>query len=196
MNKVILTGVLKDIAYSHTIQGVEYEKAALIVKRPSGKEDLINIKYKKFSNTYNENDIVSLVGNVRTYTQHIDGKNKVEVYVFSYFDRPEDETILNSVELSGRICKKNELRKTQLGKDVLDFIIANNLVTENQTLNCYIPCVAWGKLAKEISKLDVGTTINVTGQLQSREYRKKLDGDNFEIRIAHELNLSDYNIEE
>ena len=82
-------------------------------------------------------------------------------------------------------------RKTQAGKDVIDFIIANNLKSEDQSLNCYIPCVAWGKLAKEIATKAVGDIIYVQGQLQSREYKKRLSDDNFEIKVAHELNISE-----
>ena len=104
---------------------------------------MINLKFKRFSNPYKENDEIELIGNVRTYSQKFENKNKVDVYVFTYFDKPDEEVeSANYVELDGRICKKGELRKTQTGKDVLDFIVANNLKSETQSLNCYIPCVA------------------------------------------------------
>ena len=189
MNKVVLQGIIKDIQYSHTVQDIEYDKASLIVKRDNGKEDLINLKFKKFSNPYKDGDEIALVGNVRTYTQRIGDKSKVEIYVFTYFDIPE-ESVNNTTELVGRICKSNGLRKTQAGKDVIDFILANNLITDTQSLNCYIPCVAWGKLAKDISKMSIGTELHIQGQLQSREYRKKISEDDFEIKIAHEVNIS------
>ena len=189
MNKVVLQGIIKDIQYSHTVQDIEYDKASLIVKRDNGKEDLINLKFKKFSNPYKDGDEVALVGNVRTYTQRVGDKSKVEIYVFTYFDIPE-ENVNNATELVGRICKSNGLRKTQAGKDVIDFILANNLITDTQSLNCYIPCVAWGKLAKDISKMDIGTELHIQGQLQSREYRKKISEEDFEIKVAHEVNIN------
>lgn len=189
MNKVVLQGIIKDIQYSHTVQDIEYDKASLIVKRDNGKEDLINLKFKKFSNPYQDGDAVSLIGNVRTYTQRVGDRSKVEIYVFTYFDIPEED-LTNNVELVGRICKSNGLRKTMAGKDVIDFILANNLITETQSLNCYIPCVAWGKMAKDIAKMNIGDELNIQGQLQSREYRKKISEDDFEIKIAHEVNIS------
>ena len=189
MNKVVLHGIIKDIQYSHTVQDIEYDKASLIVKRDNGKEDLINLKFKKFSNPYQDGDEVSLIGNVRTYTQRVGDKSKVEIYVFTYFDIPEED-LTNNVELVGRICKSNGLRKTMAGKDVIDFILANNLVTETQSLNCYIPCVAWGKMAKDISKMNIGDELNIAGQLQSREYRKKISEEDFEIKVAHEVNIN------
>jgi hypothetical protein len=142
MNKIILKGFIRNIEYSHNIQDIEFCKAELISQQDSGKENIINLKFKRFSNPYKEGQEISLLGNIRTYSQRLENKNKVEVYVFTYFDLPEDESTNNIVEIDGRICKKGELRKTQKGKDVIDFIIANNLKTDNQSLNCYIPCVA------------------------------------------------------
>ena len=133
MNKIILKGFIRNISYSHTIQDIEFCKAELVTKQENGKENLINLKFKRFSNPYKENDEIELIGNVRTYSQKFENKNKVDVYVFTYFDKPdEDVESTNYVELDGRICKKGELRKTQTGKDVLDFIVANNLKSETQ----------------------------------------------------------------
>lgn len=189
MNKIQLKGILKNIEYSHTINDIEFYKANLIVKRDNtNKEDIISLKFKRFSNPYKENEEVSLVGNVRTYNHITENKNKVELYVFTYFDKPDDD-ITNKVELDGRICKKGELRKTQVGKDVLDFVLANNLQADTQILNVYPPCVVWGKCAKALNKLNVGDRISIVGQLQSREYKKKISEDDFEIRICHELNV-------
>lgn len=190
MNKIILKGLIRNIQFSHFIQDIEFYKAELLVTDDNGKENVINIKFKRFSNPYQEGDEVLLIGNIRTYSQKLDTKNKVEVYVFTYFDEPE-ELEINKVELDGHICKRGDLRKTKDGKDVIDFIVANNLKLDNQSLNCYIPCVAWGKLAKQINKMNIGDYINIIGKLQSREYKKKLSNDDFDIRIAHEVNIKE-----
>ena len=190
MNKIILKGLIRNIEYSHNIQDIEFCKAELITQEDNGKENVINLKFKRFSNPYQEGDEVALVGNLRTYSQKLENKNKVEVYVFTYFDLPEENKI-NFISLDGRICKRGDLRKTQSGKDVIDFIIANNLKSETQSLNCYIPCVAWGKLAKQINKMNIGDYINIIGKLQSREYKKKISDNDFEIRVAHEVNINE-----
>lgn len=191
MNQIILKGFIRNICYSHSINDIEFYKAELISKQDSGKENVINLKFKRFSNPYQENQEISLIGNIRTYSQKFENGSKVEIYVFTYFDLPEDESVTNNAYLDGRICKKGDLRKTRAGKDVIDFIIANNLRTDNQSLNCYIPCVAWGKLAKEIAKKNIGDSLEVKGQLQSREYKKKISDNDFEIKVAHELNISE-----
>lgn len=143
MNTIVLDGIVRNIEYSHTINGVEYDKAQILVKGRTGKENLINLKFKKLSNTYKNNDNVKLLGNVRTYTRKVDDRTKVDVYVFTYFDNADTYTeTANQVMLDGKICKSNGLRKTRDGKDVLDFILANNIVTNEGILNCYVPCVA------------------------------------------------------
>lgn len=186
MNKIELQGIIKNIELSHKIGDVEYYKANLLVTKENGKEDLLNLKFKRFSCNYNEGDKISLIGNIRTYSQRIEDKNKVEVYVFTYFDKPEDEHVINKAEIEGTICKSNGLRQTRYGKDVLDFILLSNI----NGLCSYIPCVAWGKDAKLISKMNIGDQLHIEGQLVSREYKKMLDDKNFEIKVAHEVNIT------
>lgn len=150
MNKVTLHGIIRNIQFSHICNNIEFYKADLIIPREnSNKEDIITLKFKRFSCPYKENDEIDIIGNLRTYSQQFENnKSKVELYCFTYFDSPLDNTtetktdIYNFVELDGRICKINNIKKTQNGKDVVDFIIANNLKNEDQSLNCYIPVVA------------------------------------------------------
>lgn len=196
MNNITLKGYIKDIEPSHTIEGVEFNKAHLIVKRDNGKEDILNIKFKKFTNKYQENDLIFLKGNIRSYSYKVQGnKNKVNIYVFTYFDVPEED-INNRADIDGRICKIDPIRKTKAGKHNIHFIVANNIVSENsdKRLNSYIPCIAWGKLAKEISKLSVNTKIRLNGELHSREHRRTLDDSNYEICVAHELFVTSYEV--
>ena len=198
MNNGVFRGILKDIQPSHTIDGISFDKAKLICKRDNGKEDVINLRFKSFSNRYNDNDEVCIKGNVRSYSYKVsEDKNKVIIYVFTYFDQPdEDELINNKVDIDGRICKINDLRTTRDGKHNLHFILANNLHSADgdKRLNSYIPCIVWGKLANEMSKLSVNTKIQLHGTLQSREHKKVHTDGSIEIRVAHELVISGYEV--
>lgn len=191
MNEIKLRGYIRDISRSHQIDDIEYDKANLIVNRDGLNDDVLNLRFKRFSNTYKNGDEIELVGNVRSYSTHLsNGKNKVEIYVFTYFDKPENfESTNNTLALDGRICKIDDIRILKNGKRNIHFTIANNLdVGENgKKLNSYLPCVAWGKCAKEISKLSVNDKIKIYGKLQSREYKKFISDDEFEIRVAHEV---------
>lgn len=196
MNKINVKGLIRNIQPSHVIKDIEYNRADLIVTRKDGKEDVLNLRFKKFSNPYKDNQEISILGNVRSYSKQLEnGKNKVELYIFTYFDNGEldknDQEILNEFIIDGRICKIDELRSTKDGKSNIHFVVANNLIIEdsNQKLNSYLPCIAWGKLAKQISQMHVNDKIIISGELHSREYKKIIDPETgeFEFRVAHEL---------
>ena len=86
MNTVLLRGVLKNIEYSHTIGAVEFDKAQLLVPRRNGAEDVIDLKFKAYSNKHRDNEEITLRGNLRSYSHKVGDKNKVDIYVFTYFD--------------------------------------------------------------------------------------------------------------
>ena len=190
MNEIILKGLIRDIEDSHNIGDISYGKANLIVPRENGIDDIISLRYKKFSNNYREGQEISLIGNIRSYSRQLDdNKNKVDIYVFTYFDKPEENDLLNNhFIIDGRICKIEDIRILPNGKKNVHFILANNLeASSNKKLNSYLPCIAWGKIAQEISKLKVNDFVQISGRLQSREYKKHISENDFEIRVAHEL---------
>ncbi len=201
MNKITIQGIIKDIQFSHIVAEIEYYKANVLVKRENDKEDIIPVKFKRFCNKFNDGDTVTFIGQLRTYSDTDEnGINHVHPYVFTYFDTPElvaeDGTELylrsnNYVQLDGNICKKGELRKTKTGLDVLDFTIANNIKNGTSTFNIYMPVVAWGKQAKQISKLSIGDKLNIVGHFTSRTYKKKTNENDFEYRIAYEINVDE-----
>lgn len=202
MNNISLRGIIKDIQPSHTVSGISFDKAKIITKRDNGQEDTIDIKFKSFSNKHKENDLVSIKGNVRSYSYKVaDNKNKVVIYVFTYFDPVDDEVETgcnNVVSIDGRICKLNELRENRNGKHNIHFILANNLMSSDSTkrLNSYIPCIAWGKTAKEIAKLSVSDKIEIVGELHSREHKKVHPDGEVEFRVAHELLVKEFKVVE
>ena len=196
MNTIQLRGLIRNIQPSHKIQDIEYDQADLIVTRKNGKEDIVTIKFKKYSNKYKENDLVELTGNIRSYSQKLNnGKNKVNLYVFTYFDIPTDPQV-NHFNLDGRICKIENLRTTKEGKQNIHFLLANNVIIEdtNQKLNSYLPCIAWGNVAKALSKLKVNDKIVITGELHSREYKKMLNETEFEYRVCHECYVQSFEV--
>ena len=68
MNEIILSGTIKNIQHSHSIGEVEFDKAQLICTRDNGREDVINLKFKSFSNPYKNNEKISIKGNIRSYS--------------------------------------------------------------------------------------------------------------------------------
>lgn len=194
MNKVTVSGFIRDIEFSHDVGNVEYEKANLICPGLNGKEDdILSIRYKKFCNKYSEGDFVSLQGNLRSYSFKGTDKNTVGIYIFTYFDLPD--TLDNRVSIDGRICKIDTLRQSKFGKYFIHFIIANNIFTSTgKKINSYIPCTAYGQTALNLARHKVNDKIQITGELHSHTYRKKNNDNEIEIKIAHELVVKDYEV--
>ena len=195
MNKISLRGYLRDIQYSHNIGNIEYEQANLICPNSfGGEDDIISLKYKKYSNKYKEGDFIELEGNLRSYSTSINGKNSVQIYVFTYFDFPEVIS-LNNTHIDGRICKIENVKTTKYGKEYLHFTLANNIFTNNnKKINNYIPCTCYDDIAQEFSKLSVNTKLDIFGEFHSHCYKKYVTENEFEYRIAHELTVKNYQI--
>lgn len=188
MNKIILKGVIDNIEYSHTINSIDFYKAVLNIE--DGNTASICFKHET---TYENGDTVSLVGSIRSFTKRYDDKSKVDIYIFTYFDEPEEEkqNLINSFELDGRICKMDKLRLTKDGRKRMHITLANNIFSANDTqkLNNYIPIVAYDELAESLSTLQVSDRIQTTGYFCSRTYIKNTD-EGEEEKVAYEGILS------
>lgn len=58
----------------------------------------------------------------------------------------------------------------------------------------YIPCVVWGRNARFVGQLEVGTHIEINGRIQSRGYIKKYEDGTEEQRTAYEVSVSKINV--
>lgn len=192
MNEIVLRGFLRDITFSHYQGQIEYEKANLICPRIGGKEeDVISLRYKKYTNKYKEGDFIELKGNLRSYSVKDADKSNVQIYVFTYFDIPEEITN-NCLTLDGRICKVDSLRHSKTGVPYVHFILANNIFTnDGKKINSYIPCICYADNAQKILSLGVSAKIEVSGEFHSHTYKKELDKNEIEFRVAHEVTVKD-----
>ena len=128
------------------------------------------------------------MGQIRTYNEMINGRNKLTVVVFAREIAgvdPENEE-QNIVELQGYICKEPVKRVSPLGREICDIMLAVNRMYNKSD---YIPCIAWGRNAGYAGGLEVGSPLRITGRIQSREYRKKDAQGNAEIRTAYEVSI-------
>ena len=80
-----------------------------------------------------------------------------------------------------------DLRKTPLGREIADLLIA---VNRSYGKSDYIPSICWGRNARYASGFEVGSHVQIWGRIQSREYVKKLNEFEMEKRIAYEVSVS------
>lgn len=196
LNEVKLKGVLSNIQPSHTVRGIEYYRGEITTKRQDGKGDVVNLKFKRFSCPYKDDDVVSLIGNVRSYIHKENGENRTELYVYTYFDPAETAGNINGEEknnvirIRGVIYKKKPLWSGATGKHNISFMLYNDLTDADgrKSIRSFIPCVAHGEMAKLIDEVPIGSLVDIAGEIHSRTYEKK-KGDDVEIRVVHEVEV-------
>ena len=196
MNEVNLKGIIRNIEFSHEVNNIPYYKANLIVPDNKGNDNIINLCFKKYLGASFENDLITLSGTLRSYSKKLsESKNQVSIYVFTYFDEIDnDDSILNTVKLDGRICKIDPIYITKSGKQCVHAILANNIFIPEQNikLNNYIPIVFWGNLVNQVKELKINDKVQIEGQLHSRTYTKKNIDNSVEIKTAHEVVVKNY----
>lgn len=135
----------------------------------------------------NSNELVQIKGQLRSKdTTTPDGRLKVDLYINVKEISSSNIDSSNSVELSGYVVKRPNLRNTPSGKQITDLLIACNYGKDK---TAYIPCIAWGKNARYASKLKVGDYTNVQGRFQSRNYIKMIDSIPYN-KVAYELSIN------
>jgi len=196
-NQVTISGeIISGFEFSHEIFGEGFYTAELSTVRISERSDIIPIMVSNRLVAVNEDwkgQVVRINGQFRSYSKHEENKNRLALSVFAtefetWTDdgerRPNDE---NEIFLDGYICKEPIYRKTPLGREIADFLLA---VRRAYGKSDCIPCICWGRNAIFASGLEIGTHIKVEGRIQSREYRKKISETEFETRTTYEVSIS------
>lgn len=183
--------VLSELRFSHKTYGEIFYTFVLGIERRSGYIDEINIMVSErliFDNPPREGDFVEIKGQVRTYNEIVDEKNKLNVVVFAkeIYQSENFGYNENYIYLEGFLCKEPLKRTSPLGREICDMMLAVNRMYNKSD---YIPCIAWGRNAGYAEKLGVGTKLALEGRIQSREYKKKLDDGTAEMRKAFEVSV-------
>ena len=137
---------------------------------------------------------IEVQGQFRSYNRHEGTRNKLVLSIFvrelafvEEEDIPEEQSKSNQIYLDGYVCKPPIYRKTPLGREIADILIA---VNRPYGKSDYIPCIAWGRNARFASGIQVGGHLKISGRVQSREYTKKIDENEVEKRVAYEVSVS------
>ena len=183
-SQVNLVGkIVSKFVKSHSLYGETFYNVTLCVKRESGNIDLVPLLISdRLININDQYDNVHITGELRSYNQRDTDKSKLKVYVFvNSIESIDEEHNINDVFIEGYICKQPIYRRTPLGREITDIMLATNRAYNKSD---YIPCIIWGRNAYYTKNLNNGDRIRVAGRIQSREYSK----DN-EIKTAYELSV-------
>ena len=194
-NRVTVIGtIVSDFTFSHAVFGEGFYLVDLSVNRLSEQADVIPLMVSErlmdVTRDY-RGCTIEADGQFRSYNRHEGVKNRLVLSVFvrevQFLEEFTDYTKTNQIFLDGYICKEPIYRKTPLGREIADLLVA---VNRPYGKSDYIPCIAWGRNARFASGFSVGTRIQIWGRVQSREYTKKLSETECEKRTAYEISVS------
>ena len=194
-NQVTIMGkVATEFSFSHEVFGEGFYMVEVEVKRLSNSEDRIPLMISErlidvtqdYTGAY-----IMVHGQFRSYNRHEEQKNRLVLSVFvreiSFMEEEPDGTKTNSIWLDGYICKEPIYRKTPLGREIADLLLA---VNRPYGKSDYIPCICWGRNARYASSFEVGEHVQLLGRIQSREYVKRISDTETEKRVAYEVSVS------
>ncbi|MGI6070134.1 MAG: single-stranded DNA-binding protein [Blautia sp.] len=194
-NQVSMMGkIASQFTFSHQVFGEGFYTVDLLVKRLSDSEDripmMVSERLVDVTQDY-EGEYIQVQGQFRSYNRHEEKRNRLVLSVFvrelSFVEEEDDSITVNQIFLDGYICKPPVYRKTPLGREIADLLLA---VNRPYGKSDYIPCICWGRNARYASAFEVGGHVLVWGRIQSREYMKKLGENETEKRIAYEVSVS------
>ncbi|MGF7145267.1 primosomal replication protein N [Anaerotaenia torta] len=194
-NQVSIAGeVISDFTFSHDVFGEGFYVLEVLVSRLSNSYDMIPVMVSErlidVKQDY-KGKFVEVLGQFRSYNRHEESRNKLVLSVFAREVKMEDELSENAkpnhIFLDGFVCKPPIYRKTPLGREIADVLLA---VNRPYGKSDYIPCICWGRNARFAETFAVGGHVQIWGRIQSREYQKKINEVDFEKRVAYEVSVS------
>lgn len=194
-NQVSIIGeIVSEFLFSHEVFGEGFYLVEVLVKRLSESSDRIPVMISErlidVTQDY-RGEFIRVTGQFRSYNRHEEKKNRLVLSVFAreaaFTEEESDKVKTNQIFLDGYICKSPVYRKTPLGREISDMLVA---VNRPYGKSDYIPCICWGRNARFTSGFEVGGHVQIWGRIQSREYVKKTEGDAAEKRTAYEVSVS------
>lgn len=191
-NQVALVGeVVSDFQFSHEVFGEGFYIFEVAIERTSGFFDYIPVMVSERLIDVNKDirgEGVYIGGQYRSFNKHEESRNQLVLTVFAReIEVGVDYETTNNVFICGYICKEPIYRKTPLGREIADVLVA---VNRSYGKSDYIPCILWGRNARFGATFEVGTNVKLWGRVQSREYVKKISDTETEHRVAYEVSVS------
>ena len=172
-NKIVLRGTLGQFpCFSHENHGKRFLRFTLEVPRLSGTVDVLPvIAEASVLGTLDPcgGEMLTVTGQIRSHNCRTDGIRRLMIFVFATSIVAEDGPAINDVTVAGPLCRDPVYRRTPLGREICDVMLA---VPRAYRRADYLPCILWGRIAQEVSRCRTRDRLELTGRLQSRIYTK------------------------
>lgn len=186
-NNITLRGSLLELPQiSHENHGKKFFRFFLEVPRLSGAVDTLPVIAEE--RLLNEMDLsgggmLTVTGQIRSHNVRENGRRHLMIFVFAASITVEDGEPINDVDLEAILCREPTYRRTPLGREICDVMLAVPRAFHRAD---YLPGILWGRVAHEASQCTTGDRIVIHGRLQSRVYTK-ITEDTAEERTAYEV---------
>lgn len=196
MNQIKLCGDIEAMPIlSHVNHNREFLSFPLSIQRLSGTYDTIRVIAPALLCTgLSKDSTISLAGELRSYNDREAEHNRLKISAWAREITLCEEAHTNSVHLIGTLCKPAAYRRTPFGREIADMMLCVEREYATGTIHrCdYIPCIAWGSVARLCASLPPKSVIELEGRIQSRNYIKVIDGKAVE-RTAYEVSIATAN---
>lgn len=186
-NTIVLRGQLQTLpVFSHENHGLRFFRFALEVTRLSGAVDILPViapEQVLYGIDPCGGQMLTVTGQIRSHNCRSEGARHLMIFVFAASIAAEDGEPINEVTLEGPLCKEPTYRRTPLGREICDVMLA---VPRAFRRADYLPCILWGRTAQEVSNCHTRDCIRICGRLQSRIYTKLTENGPQE-RTAYEI---------
>ena len=172
--------------FSHENHGRRFFRFSLEVPRLSGAVDILPVIAQEAvlnAMELSDGEMLTVTGQVRSHNVREEGKRRLLIFVFASLIVCEDGAPLNEVVLEGPLCREPTYRRTPLGREICDVMLA---VPRAFRRADYLPCILWGRTALECAQYHTRDVLRISGRLQSRTYTKVTDSGS-EERTAYEI---------
>ena len=186
-NQITLRGTLVALPeFSHENHGRQFYRFFLEVPRLSTTVDILPVVAESKvleAIDLSGGDMLLIKGQIRTHNSRSDGARHLLIFVYAQSIVAEQGEPINDVSLDGFLCKEPVYRRTPLGREICDAMLA---VPRGFHRADYLPCILWGRTAQEISQCHVRDSVRILGRLQSRAYTKVTEF-GIQERTAYEI---------
>lgn len=189
-NRAVLCGRVASLPVpSHTNHSQSFCRFTLSVPRLSGQCDVLPVLAPQQlvdALPLQVGTPLCVAGQLRSYNNKTGAPPRLVISVLARSLTVSDTAPCNVIRLAGTICKTPTYRRTPLGREICDVILA---VNRRYGRADYLPCISWGAIAQQTALLDVGDSLCVEGRIQSRTYTKTLCPGQSEERTAYEVSV-------
>lgn len=186
-NYITIRGSLVELPqFSHENHGRKFYRFLLEVPRLSGAVDILPVIAEEGLLHQLDpcgGEMLTVSGQIRSHNRRTETSRQLLIFIFASAIAAEDGEPINDVVIEGPLCREPTFRRTPLGREICDAMLA---VPRAFRRADYLPCILWGRTAQDVARCHTRDRIRICGRLQSRVYTKLTDDGPIQ-RTAYEV---------